>query len=63
MSVSWMQTLGFGMGFHGEQRGEQIHATINRMKRRVWSIKNPAEKLKLIMTDHYLKVAPDWQQK
>ena len=59
----WMQTWGFGMGFHGEQGGEQIHAVINRMKHRVLSVKNPAKKLKLIMTDHYLQVAPDLQQK
>ena len=59
----WMQTWGFGMGLHGEQGGEQIHAVINRMKHRVWSVKNPAKKLKLIMTDRYLQVAPDLQQK
>ena len=59
----WMQTWGFGMGFHGKQGGEQIYAVINRMKHRVWSIKNPAKKLKLIMTDHYLQVAPDLHEK
>ena len=28
----WMQTWGFGMGFHEEQGGEQIHTVISRMK-------------------------------
>ena len=37
---AWMETWGFGMGLHGEQGGEQIHADINRMKHRAWSIKN-----------------------
>ena len=59
----WVQTWRFGTGFHGEQGGEQIYAIINRMKHRVWSIKNPAKKLKLIMTDHYLQVAPDLHEK
>ena len=59
----WMETWGVGMGFHGKQGEEQIHAVINRMKHSAWSIKNPAKKLKLIMTDHYLQVAPDLQQK
>ena len=55
----WMQTWGLGMGFHGEQGGEQIHAIINRMKHRVCSIKYPAKKLKWIITDRYLQVATD----
>ena len=53
----WMQTWGFGMGFHGEQGGEQIHAIRKRMKQSLGHQKSCKE------TEIYLHVAPDLQQK
>ena len=38
--VQWIQTYGFGMGFHAEQGGELIHATVARLERRAIAVRN-----------------------
>lgn len=42
----------------GEQGAESIHAKFNSLKRTYSSIRNPLDKLKSIMREHYLNIAP-----
>ena len=45
---AWVQTWGFGMSLMGKQGGEQLHATINALKRRAWGIKKERDQLKFL---------------
>ena len=59
--VPFIRRYGFGLGLHGEQGGEETHAVVNRLKRRAWGMKNEAEKLRVIMTEHMAIVSPTLQ--
>ena len=34
--VQWIRKWNLGMAFHGEQGGEETHATVNILRNRVW---------------------------
>ena len=50
--VPFMRQHGFGLGLHGEQGGEEVHAVVNRLKRRPWGMKSEEEKLRVNLTEH-----------
>lgn len=54
----WIAKYGFSLGFHGEQGGELIHATIAKLERRARAIRNPETRLRTIMKMHHLQVSP-----
>lgn len=49
---------GVGLGFHGEQGAESIHRVFNNLKRTYANIRNPVDRLKSIMREHFLQNAP-----
>ena len=55
---AWVQTWGFGMSLMGEQGGEQLHATINALKRRAWGIRKERDQLKFLMKQHHTQISP-----
>ena len=55
---AWVQTWGFGMSLMGEQGGEQLHATINALKRRAWGIKKERDQLIFPMKQHHTQISP-----
>ena len=58
--VSWIRDWGFGMGFHGEQGGERLHAVCNKLMRERFSgVKNKGKQLEYIMKTQHLKSCPD----
>ena len=42
----------------GEQGGEQLHATINALKRRAWGIRKERDQLKFLMKQHHTQISP-----
>ena len=54
---AWVQTWGFGMSLMGKQGGEQLHATINALKRRAWGIKKEQDQLKFLMKQHHTQIS------
>ena len=59
--VPFMERFGFGLGLHGEQGGEEIHAVINQRKRRAWGMKSNKERLRVMMTQQLMSIAPALQ--
>ena len=57
-TVEWLSQHQAGCGLMGGQGAESIHAKFNSLKRTYCGIRNPLDKLKSIMTEHYLKVSP-----
>ena len=55
--VPFMRQHGFGLGLHGEQGGEEVHAVVNCLKRRAWGMKSEEEKMSVIMTEHMCMVS------
>ena len=56
--VPFIKQWGFGMALHGEQGGEQMHATVNQLKRRAWGIRNDGERLKVLMREQQIRASP-----
>ena len=56
--VPWIQNWGFGLCLHGEQGGEETHATINCLKRRVWGLWSKEQQLRVLMEEHMAIVSP-----
>ena len=56
--MPWLRRWGIGLALHGEQGGEETHATVNSLKRRVWGIRCPQQRLKVLMTEHLTIVSP-----
>ena len=56
--IPHIRRYGFGMGLLGEQGTENSHQTISKIEQRAVSIVNELDKLKFIMTTHYLGVSP-----
>ena len=56
--VPWIQRYGFGMGFHGEQGGELIHASVAKLERRALGIRNDAAQLHNILKNQHLQTTP-----
>ncbi|XP_057290698.1 uncharacterized protein LOC130657379 [Hydractinia symbiolongicarpus] len=51
-----------GFGFYGEQGGESLHHEINRMSSRYSCIKNPVERLRNTLKQHFVNVNPESSQ-
>ena len=45
----------------GEQGGEQIHAVVNRLERRMVGVRNREAQLRLILTEQLATVSPTLQ--
>ena len=56
--VQWIRRWGFGLAFHGEQGGEEMHATVNTLKRRAWGLKNDEDRLCLLMKEQLTQASP-----
>lgn len=56
--VPWLRRWKIGFGMMGEQGAESIHAYFNGLKRTFQGIPHPVTKLKRIMSEHLLHVAP-----
>lgn len=56
--VPWIRNWGFGLGLHGEQGGEQIHALVNQLKRRAWGMKKDEDRLRVLMTEQLTRSSP-----
>ena len=54
----WFQKWKTGFGMMGEQGSESIHARFNSIRAAYRCMPNPVERLKNIMTEHYLQIAP-----
>ena len=57
-TVEWLSLHQAGSGLMGEQGAELIHAKFNSLKRTYCGIRNPLDKLKSIIKEHYLNVSP-----
>ncbi|KAI8481626.1 hypothetical protein Bbelb_406270 [Branchiostoma belcheri] len=57
--VDWIRTWGFGLGFHGEQGIEEIHAALNNVGRTTWGIANKTKQLQSLLYNHLIAVSPD----
>ena len=42
--VQWIRRWGFGLAYDGEQGGEEMHATVSKLKRRAWGLKNDEDR-------------------
>ena len=47
--LEWIKCYKVGMGLHGEQGGESLHATFNNLNRLHWNQQNPLKRLCLTM--------------
>ena len=56
--VTFMRQYKFGLGLHGEQGGEEIHAVINRLMRRAWGMRCEEDKLTVILNEQMALVSP-----
>lgn len=56
--VTWMKQWHVGFGMMGEQGAESIHAYFNSLGRTYRGIPDPLERLKHMMKEHMLHVAP-----
>lgn len=56
--VHWLEKWRVGLGFMGEQGAESIHAYFNSLKRTYQAIPNEVERLRCMMNEHFLHVAP-----
>ena len=57
--VPFIRKWQVGCGFYGEQGGESLHQAFNRMKDRYTSIKDPVERVRYMMKQHYLTAFPE----
>ena len=55
------QALGVGLALHGEPGGEEIHATVNRIQRRAWGMRNDEDRLRLLMKEQLTHASPVFQ--
>ena len=59
--IPFIRQHGFGLALHGEQGGEQIHAVVNRLERRMVGVRNREAQLRLILTEQLATVSPTLQ--
>jgi len=57
-STDFMRLWKFGLGFLGEQGGEEMHAFINELKVRVRGIVDPEQKIRVLMKEQLTIVSP-----
>ena len=61
--INWIRSCKVGLSMMGEQGGEQLHSSINALKRRAWAIKKEdLKKLQFIMRQHHTKVSQTLRQ-
>ena len=56
--VPWMKRWGVRFGLLGEQGAESIHAHFNSLKRTYSGIPDSLQRLKQMIVEHHLHVAP-----
>ena len=56
--VPFLRKWQVGFGLHGEQGAESLHAAFNRIMRSYTSIPDRLTRLKSVMKEHHLQVAP-----
>ena len=61
--VPWIRRWGFGMGLHGEQGGESIHAQFNEISANNRGIVCPLKRTLSVLQDHLTLVSPTIQEK
>jgi hypothetical protein len=52
---------GVGLALFGEQGVEQSHSMINALKGRARGIRNPRDRIRILMEQHFLSVAPHYR--
>ena len=57
--VPWVKRWKMGFGLLGEQGAESIHASFNSLQRTYSGIPDGLQRLRQIMVEHHLRVAPD----
>ena len=57
--VPWLKEWKVGFGLLGEQGAESIHAHFNSLKRTYCGIPDKLKRLKQMMVEHHLHIAPD----
>ena len=55
----WVERWGVGFGILSEQGAESIHAYFNSLKRTYSGIPDSLKRLKQMMVEHHLHVAPE----
>ena len=56
--VDWLGEWKLGLGLMGEQGAESIHAYFNNLKRSYSNITNGVERLRCMMKQHFVHIAP-----
>ena len=56
--VPWLQMWHVGFGLMGEQGAESIHSYFNGLKRTFQSTPDPVKRLRQMMNEHILHIAP-----
>ncbi|KAI8497930.1 hypothetical protein Bbelb_245820 [Branchiostoma belcheri] len=56
--VPWIRRWKFGLGFHGEQGIEEIHAAFNNIERTTYGIADSTQQILSILHKHMLSVSP-----
>lgn len=56
--IHWVRRYQVGLGLHGEQGAESIHARINCLLRTYSSIRKPLDRLKGVVLEHNRSVCP-----
>lgn len=56
--VPWLRMWHAGFGLMGEQGAESIHAYFNSLKRTYHGVPDPVKRLKHMMKEHFLHIAP-----
>ena len=58
-AVEFIQSYGVGFGLLGEQGSESIHARFNSLGISYRNIRNPVERLKFMVKEHLITIAPE----
>ncbi|KAI8494387.1 hypothetical protein Bbelb_276130 [Branchiostoma belcheri] len=61
--IPWIRCWGVGLGFHGEQGVEQVHAVFNRINRSTSSIPDAVRRLKSTLETHLLQIVNKYDEK
>ena len=56
--MPFIKQWGFGMALHGKQGGEQMHATVKKLKRRALGIMNDSGRLKVLTREQQIRASP-----
>ena len=58
-TIPWLEQWQCGLGFHGEQGLESVHAEFNTLKVTYRNIRDQAERLRHLLKEHHLRMSPD----